>query len=122
MCKKHLFSKKKILHPEKYCLMGAQGKIDPLAGLGIVPDLYRCDTPPGGGRGAKPIIDFPYNYFPQKKIDFPYNNFPKKAISLRKCTKKKIKKSPKKNSRLRRAIPLRPPRGVRYRISSIPAF
>ena len=51
-----------------------------------------------------------------KKIDFPYNNFPKKGISLRKCTQKNIfafgeKKSQKKISRLRRAIPLRPPRG-----------
>ena len=27
-----------------------------------------------------------------RKIDFLYNNFPKKAISLRKCTKKNIKK------------------------------
>ena len=41
-----------------------------------------------------------------RKIDFLYNSFPKKAISLRKCTQKKIafgeKKSPNFFSRLRR--------------------
>ena len=59
-------------------------------GLGIVAELYRCDPPPGG---AIPILHFTYNNFLPKKIDFPYNNFPKKAISLRKCTKKKLKKN-----------------------------
>ena len=65
-------------------------------GLGIVADLYRCDTP---GGGAIPILHF------------TYNNFPKKAISLRKCTIFFFQKKSKNFSRLRRAIPLRPPGG-----------
>ena len=69
-------------------------------GLGIVAELYRCDTPPPGAGGGC-YTDSPFylqQLPPKKKIDFPYNNFPKKAISLKKCTKKKIPpKSQKKN-------------------------
>ena len=62
-------------------------------------------TPRGGGGAIEFAVFCASALLPKKsilptttskKIDFTYNNFPKKAISLRKCTKKKIAKKSKK--------------------------